>query len=71
MNKTKSTTRVFINTLNANDLFCLPGESTIYVCETRRSEPGNTRVTYRVLNSPDMGVWEYNRPGLSTVALLN
>lgn len=68
MNKVKNTKRIFINTLNANDEFTLPGESTIYVCESRRTEKPYTTVTYRVKGTDIR--YAYTRPGLSTVDLV-
>lgn len=64
MNKTQ---RIFINTLNANDRFTLPGTQTVYVCESRRSEGGLTTVNYRIEGTDERVT--YTRPGLSTVDL--
>ena len=60
-----NTTRVFINTLNANEVFMFPGENTRMVCESRRSEGGYTTVEYRVAGTNER--FTYTRPGLSTV----
>lgn len=63
-----NTERIFIRDLNANDEFTLPGESTVYVCEARRSEKPYTTVTYRVKGTDIR--YAYTRPSLSTVDLL-
>lgn len=42
-----NTQRIYINSLNANDVFTFPGSSTLMVCESRKSEGGKTMVTYR------------------------
>lgn len=65
MNKTKNTQQARVNTLNANDEFYLPGNNTPMVCESRRSEPGATAVTYRPVGS--MERFTFIKPGLSTV----
>lgn len=65
MNKVINTQQRRVNTLNANDIFYLPGVSNAYVCESRRSEPGATAVTYRPVGS--MERFTFIKPGLSTV----
>lgn len=62
------TQRIFINTLNNNDVFMFPGERTRMVCEGRTSEPGRTSVTYRIEGTRE--TFTYVRPGLSTVDLV-
>lgn len=68
MNKVKNTQRVFINTLNTNDEFYVPGINTPYVCESRISREGWTTVNYRVKG--ENTVYTYSRPNLSTADLV-
>lgn len=63
-----NTQRIFINTLNANDVFMFPGTDTRMVCERRFSEGGMTSVTYRPIGGTNTYI--YARPGLSTVDLV-
>ena len=63
----QTTTRTFVNTLNANDVFSFPGCDTPMVCESRFSEEGATSLTYRIAGTRE--VFSVVRPGLSTVDL--
>jgi hypothetical protein len=64
----KNTKRIYIQDLNANDLFYLPGYHNMLVCVSRRTMDNMTRVVYRAFG--DKRTNEYSRVNLSTVDLL-
>lgn len=65
MNKTpKATESIFVNTLNANDHFLLPGSNEILVCVARATGHSVTHVWYRPLYGapvPPLVFAKYNR----------
>lgn len=67
MNKPKNTETIFVRDLNANDVFFIPGINTPYVCESRYTGPGGTRVVYRLGDYRG----EFVKPSLSTIYLAN
>ena len=67
---TIKTDMVFLNTLNAGERFVLRGESTVYVCESRRNGGGMTTIVYRV-EGADFGPWTFTKPGMTTIYLVS
>lgn len=63
------TTRpAFINTLEPGNLFIMNDSDTMYVCESRTSEPGATRVVYRPVG--ETTVSSFTRVGLTTCQIV-
>lgn len=63
-------TMVFICDLNANDVFVMPGQDTLYVCESRRTMDNMTTVVYRVWNDTSVRS-TFTKVSLSTAYLLD
>lgn len=62
-----NTKRIFVKNLNANQTFLLPGNSTLYVCESRRTMDNMTRVGYRIMGDDTGLVSEFVKVNMSTV----
>jgi len=58
--------RINVKDLNANDSFCLPGNSTVYTVESRHTDGPRTRVTYTLGSYRG----EFVKVNLSSVDLL-
>lgn len=69
LNKPRTARTTFVRDLNTAERFVLPGQTTVYVCQSRRNGEGGTRVVYRVEGS-DMQ-HEMVKSQMSTVYLLD
>lgn len=68
LKKPAQSTTIFVKNLNANDRFVLPGQHTVYVCESRHNGESGTLVTYRLPG--ETGAHEFFTRQMSTVYLI-
>lgn len=66
----KTSKRIFVKDLNANDRFCVPGQSTIYVCDSRQTMDNMTRVNYHVQGDGPGGYYTMAKVNLSSIDLI-